>query len=117
MEGMRWRIELFGGLQVRFGDRALGHFEMRRAAAVLALLSYWPGRSHAREELIEMLWQDEEPEATRQRFRQVLTKLRRGLESLDHSGSDLLIADRNYVRLDAGLFTTDVAEFEQAIKA
>jgi len=117
MDGARLFIQLFGGLTVRCGDRKLDHFEMRRAASVLALLSYWPGRSQAREELVEMLWQDEEPEVTRQRFRQVLTKLRRGLESLDTEAASVLLADRSYLRLDESQFTTDVRAFELEIKS
>ena len=112
-----WRVELFGGIQVKFAQAELTHFEMRRSAALLARLCYWPKRTHAREELTEMLWPEEDPEVTRQRFRQVLSTLRRALQSLDASSDQLLLTDRMSIRLDAGLVTTDVAEFEQAVRA
>lgn len=65
----RWRIEMFGGIQVRFREQDLTHFEMRRSAAFFSRLCYWPKRTHSREELTEMLWPEEDQEATRQRFR------------------------------------------------
>jgi len=107
---------MFGGIQVRFQGRSLTHFEMRRSGALLARLSYWPKRTHSREELTEMLWPEEDPEITRQRFRQVLSTLRRALQSLDESCDAFLLADRMSLRLDAGLVETDVAEFEQAVR-
>src|SRR5690349_10199134 len=116
MQPEQWRIELLGGLQVRFQGRTLSHFEMRRAGSLLARLSYRPKQSHPREELMEMLWPEEDPDVTRQRFRQVLTTLRRALESLDDSADRLLQSDRMQVRLETPLFTTDAAEFEQAIR-
>ncbi|MCW3055000.1 MAG: putative ATPase, partial [Chthonomonadales bacterium] len=112
----QWRVEMFGGIQVKFQGRNLTHFEMRRSGALLARLSYWPKRTHSREELTEMLWPEEDPEVTRQRFRQVLSTLRRALQSLDESCDGFLLADRMSLRLDAGLVATDVAEFEQAVR-
>ncbi len=112
----RWQVDMFGGIRVRFHGRELTHFEMRRSAALLARLCYWPRRTHSREELTEMLWPEEDAEITRQRFRQVLSTLRRALQSLDESSDQLLLTDRLSLRLDPGLLTTDVAEFEQAVR-
>ena len=111
-----WRIRLFGGLSLQFGDRSLAKFQTRRAASLLACLAFYRHKRHAREELIEMLWPDEDPEATRLRFRQVLTSLRKSFSRLDASGETLLQADRNLVSLDADRVTTDVAEFETVWK-
>ena len=47
----------------------------------------------------------------------MLSTLRRALQSLDASSDLLLLTDRMSIRLDPGLVTTDVAEFEQAVRA
>ncbi|BDI31656.1 hypothetical protein CCAX7_37070 [Capsulimonas corticalis] len=110
------QIQLLGGLHVPCPDGANARFETRRAASLLAFLAVHRRRSHPREELIEMLWPDEDADATRIRFRQVLTTLRRTLESACPDMSDLLIADRVSVRLSADV-STDVAQFEDALTA
>src|SRR5438094_807818 len=83
MEGVaetRCRIELLGDLRVRRGDRVITHFETRKTAALLAYLAYHLHRSHPREVLAEILWPEEDPEATRARLRQALAALRRAIE-------------------------------------
>jgi predicted ATPase/DNA-binding SARP family transcriptional activator len=111
--GAAWSITLLGGLTAQYRDRRVTRFETRKAAALLACLAFYPHRSHPREELIEMLWPEEDLDATRLRFRQTLTTLRRALQS---AGPDALLADRTYVRLNADLVITDVATFEAALK-
>ena len=110
------QIQLFGGLVVPCADGAAARFETRRAASLLAFLAVNRKRSHPREELIEMLWPDEDADATRIRFRQVLTTLRRTLESACLDQTDLLVADRASVRLSPNV-STDVGQFEDALQA
>jgi predicted ATPase/DNA-binding SARP family transcriptional activator len=111
-----WRINLFGGLTARYGDRTLNRFEMRRAGVLLARLALYPHRQHPREELLELLWPDGDAEASRSRFRQVLTSLRHSLDSLGPSCADLLVADRVHVQLTPSLFSTDIGDFEAALR-
>jgi predicted ATPase/DNA-binding SARP family transcriptional activator len=111
-----WRITLFGVLAVQYGDQSIAHFETRRAASLLACLAFYRQKRHPREELIEMLWPEEDLEATRLRFRQVLTSLRKTLTGLDPQGDVFLRADRTFVWVDPHRLTTDVAEFETALK-
>jgi predicted ATPase/DNA-binding SARP family transcriptional activator len=113
----RWRIELFGTLRVQCGDRTVTHFKTRKTAALLACLALSPHRTHSREELAEQLWPDEDPDATRNRFKQALSTLRRALEPDDVSAGTLLIADRAEVRLDTSRVVVDVVEFEAALRA
>ncbi|MEO7718851.1 MAG: BTAD domain-containing putative transcriptional regulator [Capsulimonas sp.] len=108
------QIQLLGDLVVPCPGGANARFETRRAASLLAFLAVHRRRSHPREELIEMLWPDEDADATRIRFRQVLSTLRRTLESACVDASDLLIADRVSVRLSADV-STDVSQFEDAM--
>jgi DNA-binding SARP family transcriptional activator len=109
--GGGWRIEMLGGFRAVRGDRALARFPGRKAMSLLAYLALSPGRFHAREALAEMLW-PELPRATQfHNLRLTLSRLR-GLLAPDDA---LLDTDRLAVRLDPAEFTTDVAEFEQAV--
>ncbi len=112
-----WRIELLGGLRVQHGAQTLDRFTARKSCSLLACLAFYMDRSHPREELMELLWPDEDPESTRLRFRQVLAKLRRDLDPSGNKIDDLLVANRNDVRLNASLVTTDVGEFEAELRA
>lgn len=97
------------------GDHAVTRFESRKAAALLACLALYPQRLHSREALGELLWPDENPEATRNRFKQVLSLLRRELEPPGTESGSVLATDRTHVRLQRGTLTSDVAEFEAAL--
>ncbi|HLK61319.1 MAG TPA: AAA-like domain-containing protein [Chthonomonadaceae bacterium] len=107
-----WRIELFGRLQARRGERSLTHFGTRKAAALLAYLALFPDCAHPREVLAELLWPEEDAEATRDRFRQALSTVRRLLEPEGTPPGSVLAADRTEVHLLTGAITTDVGEFE-----
>src|SRR5437763_16727550 len=117
------RIELLGGLRVRRGDHMVTQFETRKTAALLAYLAYFPGRGHLREALAEVVWPEEDPDATRARLRQSLGTLRRILGSAASAsgsgtgapGPSIVIADRVEVRLDSRALTTDVGEFERSL--
>src|SRR5579871_3270434 len=107
------RIELLGGLRVRHGAGPLVRVPVRKTGVLLGFLALHLGRPQTREELAEMLWPEETLEATRTRFRQLLSTLRRLLEATPDL--DLLIADRTEVRLDASAVSTDLLDFEQAL--
>jgi hypothetical protein len=126
MAHTRFRIDLLGGVRVREGDRVITHVETRKTAALLAYLAYYPQRIHPREVLTEILWPEDDPEATRARLRQALAALRRAVDPRGPpaprplgdalSARSLLITDRAGVRLDAGAVTTDVSEFEKHLR-
>ena len=110
-----WRIELFGGLRAKRGERVITHFETRKIAALFACLALRGPRAQPRELLAEQLWPDEDWDATRNRLRQALSSLRQTLEpdgSIEHS---VLLTDRTDARLDPAAVTTDVEEFEAAL--
>src|SRR5690348_6620829 len=75
-----WRIVLLGGLGAERDEHVVTHFETRKAGALLAYLAFYADRAHPREVLAELLWPDEDPDATRARLRQALAALRRALE-------------------------------------
>ncbi len=113
-----WQVQLLGGLQVRRGDELLSHFGSRSVAALLARLVLFPQRSHAREELIELLWPGVALAAGRNRLRQALFTLRQLLELPGPASATTpaLLADRLSVRVAPGAFETDVQRFERCLR-
>lgn len=109
----RWRIELFGGLNVRHGERQWQWFRSQKGGALLAYLAYHASSFHSREVLAEVLWPEQEQAVARNRLRATLTLLR---NDLDHP-HDLLIAHRSGIGLNSAAVTTDVLEFESGLRA
>src|SRR5215475_7765293 len=110
------RIELLGGLSASWGGAPITHFETRKAATLLAYLALFNQRPHPREVLSELLWPEEDPDATRERLRQGLSSIRRVLEPSGDNDRPLLVASRTDVYLDREMFSTDVVDFESATK-
>jgi predicted ATPase/DNA-binding SARP family transcriptional activator len=110
---VRWRIELLGGVRAVNCEREITRFRTQKSAALLAYLAYYRDRPHPRECLIEMFWPESVPAAGRQSLSQALSHLRHPLEPPGAA----LIADRSSVRLNACAITTDVAEFEAALRS
>ncbi len=112
-----WRIDLLGGLQARhLGGQRLSNLGSRSVAALLARLALYPRRSHAREELIELLWPGVSLEVGRNRLRQALFTLRQLLEPLGPVPAPVLVADRLSVRVVPGALDCDVLRFEAAVR-
>ncbi len=112
-----WCIELFGALKARLGTVEITRFRSYRTGALLAYLACYRNRTHPREELIELLWPESEPEAGQMSLRTALSSLRRQLEPPGVPPGSVLVADRSQVRLNPPAFTTDVAEFEAALRS
>src|SRR6185436_3640083 len=89
---MATRISLLGGLRVSRHGVVVSRFPTRKTAALLAYLAYHPQRLHPRESLAELLWPEEDPEATRVRLRTALVALRHLLEP-PGAGVEILAAD------------------------
>ncbi len=111
------RIELFGHLSARVGDRIITRFRTQRNASLLAYLAYFAGRRHPREILIEMLWPEGDPAAGRVSLRTALSMLMRQLEPPGTAQGIVLQADRFAVGLNAAAVSTDVADFLAAVNA
>jgi predicted ATPase/DNA-binding SARP family transcriptional activator len=109
-----WRIELFGWLRVSRGPLVHMKFATQKTASLLAYLALHPDTKHTREELAELLWPEAAGATGRQNLRTALHAIRRALEPPAVAAGSALSADRESVRLVAGSFTTDVADFERA---
>jgi DNA-binding SARP family transcriptional activator len=110
------RVDLLGKLRLSAGSRATTHFETRRTALLLARLALPPLRDWPREELIELLWPEEDPGVTRTRFRQTLASLRRALEETGTQEEDVLRASRASVGLAIEQVSSDVVELESCLR-
>ena len=63
-----WKIQLLGGLVAQQGERTIDRFRTRKGGEMLAALALHLIRALPREELLALLWPDEEPEAGRNRL-------------------------------------------------
>uniref|UniRef100_UPI0037521AB6 adenylate/guanylate cyclase domain-containing protein n=1 Tax=Armatimonas sp. TaxID=1872638 RepID=UPI0037521AB6 len=112
-----WSIQLFGGLRVRQAERVVTRFRTQKTGALLAFLAYHRQHSHAREVLIEIFWPETTPESGRHNLSHALSSLRSLLEPPGVPAGTVIIADRFTVELNPDAFTTDVAEFDQALRS
>ena len=113
----QWHIQLLGGLRVRQGERIVTRFRTQKTGALLAYLAYHRQQSHSREVLIELFWPETTQESGRHNLSHALSSLRSLLEPPGVPAGGVLIADRFTVELNPEAFTTDVAQFEQALRS
>ncbi len=112
----QWKIELFGLLRARQNDRVISRFRTQKTGALLAYLAYHYHRPHAREQLIDLFWPQGEIEAGRRSLSVALSSLRHQMEPPGLPAGAVIIADRSSVQLNPSAITTDIAQFEAAIK-
>lgn len=111
-----WSIQLFGGLRIQQSERLITRFRTQKTGALLAYLAYHRQHSQARDVLIEMFWPDTAPESGRHNLSHALSSLRHQLEPPGVPAGTVIIADRFSVELNPEAFTTDVADFEHALR-
>ena len=117
--GAVWRVQLLGGLRAQRGDAVLTNFSSRSVGTLLARLALYPQRSHAREELIDLVWPGVALAVGRNRLRQALFTLRQWLEPLGAAGlpsAPVLVADRLSLRVVPGAIDCDVLRFEHSVR-
>ena len=113
-----YRICLLGGLQFQSGQHALTRFRTQKTATLLAYLALHRG-PQPREVLADLGWPDDAPEAARHSLRMALSSLRSQLET-SNSGQHqepLFEVTRFAIGLRAEAVSTDVADFDEAIKS
>ncbi|BDI28120.1 hypothetical protein CCAX7_001710 [Capsulimonas corticalis] len=107
-----WEANLFGLPRVRWGDHSVDHFQTRQAALLLAYLVHFP-RRHQRDELVDLLWPDADPDSGRPRLSQAIWRIRQIFRELrPDSDAEVVVSDRNTVAIDPALITSDVARFQ-----
>jgi predicted ATPase/DNA-binding SARP family transcriptional activator len=116
MLSSRWHITLLGGLRAEQDGKSVTRFRTRKTASLLATLAYHADRIHPRDELVELLWPDDDPDAARASLRTALNSLRKQLEPPGVPPGSVLVTDRSIVRLRKDAVSTDVAEFKAALR-
>ena len=86
----RWQVRLLGAVEASDGVHTITRFPSRAVASLLARMALAPERSHAREELVELLWPGVELAVGRNRLRQVLSTLKSLLEPPGVPGAAVL---------------------------
>src|SRR5262245_16202862 len=114
----QWQILLLGGLEAEHtSGPTLTRFRTQKTGGLLAYLAYHRQRTHLRDELVEVLWPESDPQAGRNSLKTALSWLRRQLDPVAGTDGPVLTADRISVRLCPQAVTTDVAQFEAALEA
>lgn len=113
--GATWSVRLLGAIEARDANGQAVRLPSRAASLLLARLLLAPGRLHPREELVELLWPGVDLDVGRNRLRQALSTLKSQLEA--GRPEPVILADRLGLRLAAGAVHSDVAEFEQHLRA
>jgi DNA-binding SARP family transcriptional activator len=106
------RLHVLGGFALE-GDSgaAMPPLPTRRAEAALALLAVCGSLGCTRARLIALLWPDRDESHARHNLRDALHAIRRGL------GHDVVQSQGDTLHLDPAMVTSDVHDFEEALKA
>jgi DNA-binding SARP family transcriptional activator len=126
------RIELLGGFRVVVGDRAVPDDEWRRRkpAGLVKLLALAPGHRLHREQAMDALWPELDPDAAAANLRKALHHARRALDagngaSLIASAGELLLLPSEGLWVDVDALraaaararrSADVAAYEEAVE-
>jgi DNA-binding SARP family transcriptional activator len=100
----------FGGLSVTNGIAINGVANPRSRLAILAVLATAGDRGIRRDKLAAMFWPESDEERARNALRQALFTLRRDL-----GGGDLILGGVD-IKLNPGVLSADVAEFDLAVQ-
>jgi predicted ATPase/DNA-binding SARP family transcriptional activator/DNA-binding CsgD family transcriptional regulator len=111
------RVWLLGGFRVCVGSRTMegDAWHLRKAAALVKLLSIAPGHRLHRERAMHLLWPDLEKKAASNNLRQALHIARRTLASDPGVGTRYLASEEeSLVLCPEGKLWVDVESFEEA---
>jgi len=112
-----WRVTLLGGLRAEQNDHVILRFYTYKIGALFAFLAYYRQQAHSRDALIEMFWPDSDMKAGRASLSTALSSLRNQFEPPGTPAHAVLRADRFSIGLNPNVVITDVAEFENAVRA
>jgi predicted ATPase/DNA-binding SARP family transcriptional activator len=120
-EKLVWRVEMFGGLRAippgGGAEDVITRYPTRKTAALLAYLAYHPHEVHSRDKLCGMLWPEADPIAARGNLRVSLNRLRKTMMAPRLKVDEVLQCDKFTVRFNPDLLSSDVFEFDAALRA
>ena len=109
------RVRMLGGFSVSVGSRTIkqNEWRLRKAAALVKLLSLAPAHRLHREQVMDLLWPDSGRKAASNSLRRTLHATRGILHPVDSSGY-LVSEDESLVLRPSGGLWVDVDAFEEA---
>jgi len=111
-------VAVLGGLEVHSAGGELASWSSRKARQLLMILVARRGSAIHREQLVELLWPDDDPDRTRNRLDVAISAVRRALDPDREFIADELIESRaGLVRLREDVVRVDLEEFMQAARA
>ena len=115
-----FQVYVLGGFRVLIRGDALGDeaWHRKKARQLFKVLLSRPNRRTGKEEVIELLWPDSDPETGSTNLRSAIHAMRHSLGTLEaQSGIAVVFADRHsvWLRSDADLWL-DADEFEQTLE-
>lgn len=110
-----WNFGVLGAMQATNGVDRVEDLVGKKTGALLALLALSLGKTRSREELIDLLWPEVAFDEARDRFKQLLARLRKQLEPAGTLPGSVLVADRSQVGIAVG-HQSDVAQFQSCLR-
>lgn len=108
------RIEMMGTFCLKIGTFEIHHFQTQKTALLTSILAYPPISLQLREHLVDSLWPDVTLAVGLNRLSQALAWLRSQTEKRCAFDDKLLITDRQFVRFNHALISSDVDDFDLA---
>ncbi len=113
------RVKLFGGLEVRVGDRQVREkdWRKRKARLLFALMVLQRGRDMSREQVCDLLWPELDSERARNNFYVIWSIMKNALVPDGKKGAPLEYADNTggLCRIDLERVDSDIEEFARCI--
>ena len=104
----QYKLTLFGGFNFISPDNAPVSISAKKAKALLAYLALQPNKSHQRETLAALLWEECSASQARQSLRQTLSALRKVFDK----GESIIDSDQQSVFLHKDSIEIDVLNFD-----
>lgn len=115
------RVRLFGGLDVRVGDRAVRErdWRKRKARILFAMMVLQRGRDLSREQICDLLWPELDAVRARNNFYVIWSIMKGALAPDAGRGAKLEFADNTggLCRIDVERVESDVEQFARTISA
>ena len=106
------QLELLGDFRIRSDSGALMSISAKKSQGMLAYLGVRPNQLVSRDKMAGLLWSSTATEQARQSLRQTLSSLRKELAQISPDRK-ILVEEGDFLSLDPGLVSVDVAEFEK----
>ncbi len=105
-------IEMFGTCRLYTDAHTFGELSVPQALPLFAWLVLHSQTPQSRDQLLEMLYPDEEREAAQNRLRKMVHAIRKDLGTLAPGLEEVLISTRTHLQMNPERFTSDIAQFE-----